>query len=66
MDSFSKPGLHTDLVWVGKPEGETPLEMPSRWWENDIKEILQKSVERIWTGLIWLRIGTDGGNLWMR
>jgi hypothetical protein len=19
-----------------------------------------------WTGLIWLRLGTDGGSLWMR
>jgi hypothetical protein len=45
------------------------------WWENQkernhyvgrriiLKWILQRSDGLIWTGLIWLRIGTSGGIL---
>ena len=31
-----------------------------------LKLIFQKWDTRAWTGLIWLRIGTGGGLLWMR
>jgi hypothetical protein len=44
-------------VWVGKPEGKRPLG----------RIILNGSsgsgMWGVWTGLIWLRIGTGGGHL---
>jgi hypothetical protein len=50
---------------VGKSEGRTPLGRPRRRWEDNIKMDLREG----WgaqTGLIWLRIGTDGGLLCIR
>jgi hypothetical protein len=37
---------------VGKPEGQMPLRRPRR--------ILQRWDGVMWTGLVWLRIGTGG------
>jgi hypothetical protein len=48
-------------VLVGKPEGQRPLGRPRRRWEHNIKMDLQKV--GVWTGLIWLMIGTGGGRL---
>jgi hypothetical protein len=45
---------------VGKPEGKRPLGKPRRLWELIVKWILYK---QDWTGLMWLRIGTNGGLL---
>jgi hypothetical protein len=50
-------------VLVGKPEGKRPLERPRRRWEDIIKMDLQEVGCELWTGLIWLRIGTGGGHL---
>jgi hypothetical protein len=47
---------------VGKPEGKRPLGRPRRRWEDNIKMIFKKWDEEAWTGLLWLRIGTDGGH----
>ena len=44
-------------VLVGKPERKKPLGRPRRRW------IFRKWDEGVWTGLIWLRIGTGGGHL---
>jgi hypothetical protein len=46
-------------VLVGKPERKRS----KRRWEDNIKMDLQEVVWGIWTGLIWLRIGTDGRHL---
>ena len=43
---------------VGKPEGKRPLGRPRRRWEDNIKWDVG-----VWTGSIWLRIGTGGGHL---
>jgi hypothetical protein len=43
-------------ILVGKPEGKRPLGRPRHRWEDTIK-----MDEVVWTGLIWLRIGTSGG-----
>jgi len=54
-------------VLVGKPEGKRPLGRPRHRWEDNIK--LQEDGwwgGGEWTGLIWLRIGTDDGLLYMR
>jgi hypothetical protein len=29
-------------ILVGKPEGKRPLERPRRWWEDNIKWILER------------------------
>jgi hypothetical protein len=39
-------------IFVGKPDGERPLERPRRRGVDNIK---MDGV--VWTGLIWLRIG---------
>ena len=58
--------VHRELV--GKPEGKRPLGRPRRRWEDNIKMDLQefrKLEEVVGTGWSWLRIGTDGGHLWV-
>jgi hypothetical protein len=50
---------HRDLV--GKPERKRPLGRLRRRWEDNIKMDLQEMGWVVWTGLIWLRIGTGGG-----
>jgi hypothetical protein len=56
-------------VWgilVGKPERKRPLGRLTHRRENDIKMYLQEGILGAWTGLIWLRIGTCGGLLYIR
>jgi hypothetical protein len=48
-------------VLVGKSEGKGPLGRPRHRWENIINLDLQEVGWEAWTGLIWLRIGIDGG-----
>jgi hypothetical protein len=48
---------------VGKSEGKRPLGRPSRRWIDNIKMNLLDIGLSLWTGLIWLRIGTGGGLL---
>jgi hypothetical protein len=45
-------------ILVGKPERNGPLGRPRHRWKDNIK-VDQDG--KIWTGLIWLRIGTGGG-----
>ena len=52
-------------VLFGKREGKRPLGRPRSRWE-DIYRDLQAVGWGAWTGSIWLRIGTEGGHLWMR
>jgi hypothetical protein len=44
-------------IWVGKPEGRRPLEKSRHRW------ILERWDGVVWAGLIWLRIGINGGLL---
>jgi hypothetical protein len=46
-------------ILVGKPEGKRPLGRPRCRWVDNIKMDLRDDVV-VWTGLIWLRIGTSG------
>jgi len=48
---------------VGKPEGNRPLKIPRRRWENNIKVDFKEEYARKWTGLIWLRTAKSGGLL---
>jgi hypothetical protein len=54
-------------VLVGKPEGKRP------WGDQDVdgRLILRCIFRKLWVGVVgpgwnWLRIGTGGGNLWVR
>jgi hypothetical protein len=47
---------------VGKPEGKSPLGRQSRKWVDIIRMDLRDGGV-VWTGSIWLRIGTNGGIL---
>jgi hypothetical protein len=50
------------LKLVGKPEERRPQGRPRRRWLNNIKmDLREREDEVLWTGLIWLRIGTIGG-----
>jgi hypothetical protein len=53
-------------VLVGKQEGKRPLGRPMREWIYNIKIDLREEDGVVWTGLMWLRIGTSGGLLWTR
>jgi hypothetical protein len=50
-------------ILMGKPEGKTSLGRPRCRWVNNIKMELRHTGWVVWTGLIWLRIGTNGGLL---
>ena len=50
-------------VLVEKYYGKRPLGRPRNRREDNIKMDLHEVGWRAWTGLIWLRIGTDGGHL---
>jgi hypothetical protein len=45
---------------VGKPEGKRPLERPRHRWVDNIRMDLGEVDGVMWTGLVWLRIGTGG------
>jgi hypothetical protein len=49
-------------ILVGKPEGKRPLGSPRRKCVDNIKMDLGQD-EVVWTGFIWLRLGTSGGLL---
>jgi hypothetical protein len=54
---------NTYRIMVGKPEGNRPLRTPKvGGWLNILKWILRYDGV-VWTGLIWLRIGTSKGLL---
>ena len=64
-------GVHR--VLVGKPEGKRPLGRPrGHWGDQDVdgrivlRWIFRKLKGVVGTGWSWLRIGTDGGHLWVR
>jgi hypothetical protein len=57
-------GAYTALV--GKPERRRPLERPTADGRIILKWIFERLGGRVQTGLIWLRIGTDGWLLCIR
>ena len=56
-------GVHR--VLVGKPEGKRPLGRPRRSGRIILRWIFRKLEGVVGTGWSWLRIGTDGGHLWV-
>jgi hypothetical protein len=51
---------------VGKPEGRRPLGRPRCRLGIILGWILERWNGVMWTGLVWLRIGTGGELLWIR
>ena len=51
------------MVLVGKPEGKRHMEELGVDGGMMLQCMLKKSSGKVWTGLIWLRIGTSGGLL---
>jgi hypothetical protein len=47
----------TYRIFIGKPEGRSPLGRPRRRWVDNIETDLRE------IGLMWLRLGTSGGLL---
>jgi hypothetical protein len=52
---------HAYKVIEGKFEGQRPLGRPSHEYEDDMKRIINKQVVSVWSGLNWLRIGSNCG-----
>jgi hypothetical protein len=50
-------------ILVGKPEGKRPLGRPRCKRVDSINMDLREIRRDVWTGFIWLRIGTSGGLL---
>jgi len=47
---------------VKKPEGKSPLEIPGRRGEINMKIVLKNKCDgRAWTVFMWLRTGASGG-----
>jgi hypothetical protein len=54
----------TCRILVGKPERKRPRVRSRRRWVDNIKMYVREmGWSVVWTGLIWLRIGTSGGLL---
>jgi hypothetical protein len=51
-------------ILVGKPEGKKPLGRPRHRWEDCIRIIFKKWIEKVWTGFMWFRIVSSGWLLW--
>jgi hypothetical protein len=45
---------------LGNFEGKRPLERPRRRWEDGIRMDLRKIGLGVWSGVIWIRVGTRG------
>jgi hypothetical protein len=47
-------------LFVGKPEGKRPLRRPTRRSWIILGWIWERYDGVVWTGLVWLRMGTSG------
>jgi hypothetical protein len=54
------------MLLMGKLEGMRPPGRPRRRWLDNIRMDLVEMGWVMWTGLVWLRIGTGGELLWIR
>jgi hypothetical protein len=53
--------VHTAFWWRNLRR-RRPLGKPRRKWEDNIKVGLQENGWESWTGMIWRRMETSGGN----
>jgi hypothetical protein len=47
-------------ILVRKPEGKRPLGRPRHRGRVILRLILKKYSENVWTGFMWVRVGTSG------
>jgi hypothetical protein len=53
--------------WVGRPDVKRPLGKSRPRWDDNVKmDLQQMEWGEAWTGLMWPRIGIDGGRFCMR
>jgi hypothetical protein len=45
---------------VGNPEGKRPLGRPRHGWVDNVRMDLREVGRVMWTGLVWLGVGTGG------
>jgi len=50
---------NTFKILVGKLEGKEPLGRHKRVCEDNIRMDLRETLREMWTGYVWLRIGTS-------
>jgi hypothetical protein len=50
-------------ILAGKPEGKRLFGRSRHKWEGNIRMDLREMGWMLWTGFMWLRIGTIGGLL---
>jgi hypothetical protein len=51
---------NTYKILDGNPEGKRPLGIYRRRLEDNIRMDLREIRWKLWTGFIWLRVGTSG------
>jgi len=51
--------MNAFTVFVGKPEDNRSLERPRRGGEGNINMVVKEEIWMKWSGLIWLKIGTN-------
>jgi hypothetical protein len=61
--SMNREKMNAYRILVGKPEKKRPLGRARRSWKVLLRWILEKQDGVIWTGFIWLAIGTSRGPL---
>jgi len=53
-------------ILVGKPDGNRSLGKHRHRYEGNVKMDVRKYIGKLWSGFIWLRIGTSSCLLWIR
>jgi hypothetical protein len=52
-------------IFVGQLEGKRQLAVARSEWVDNIEMHLRENI-LVWTRLIWRKVGTSGGPLWIR
>jgi hypothetical protein len=62
---YSKNGKKrsANRILMGTPEGKRPVGRQKRTWVDNIKMDIERQDGIVWTGSMWLWIGTSGGLL---
>jgi hypothetical protein len=64
--STHERGVNSCKDLVGKPKEKNHFEDLGIYGTIILKWMLKKQREDMWTGFMWLEIGTSGGLLWTR
>jgi hypothetical protein len=50
-------------ILVGTPERKRTLGRPRHRWKDEIRMYIREIGWKVWTGFVWLRVGSSGGLL---